>query len=188
MQTTLCASAPLREASSWVPQRARKLSENARKCAIRIRALRAARSRKGLCTTCGQLNAGPTAVCRECLDFKKAKHAATAKPATEHSAPYYLPMCRAPFEQFERGEKDTEYRLAGGRFVARNFPAGRRVVLAKGYAAADSKRALHRTVAAFRVVPLGTLPDGLQFTIRHYLGTKKQLTAETLIACIQLNP
>ena len=178
MNETLCASAPLRE-----------ISDNARKCAIRIRALRAARSRKGLCTTCGQLNEGPTAVCRECLDFKKAKHDATATPATEHSAPYYLPMCRGPFEQFERGEKDTEYRLAGGRFVARNFPAGRRVVLAKGYAAAaDSKRALHRTVAAFRVVPLGTLPDGLQFTIRHYLGTKKQLTAETLIACIQLNP
>ena len=156
----------------------------------RIRALRAARRRTGLCTECGQLNATPeTAVCPECLAFKRAKRDATRAAATPDASPYYLPLCAEPFERFERGEKDTEYRLAGGRFTARNFPAGRRVVLAKGYAPADHpQRALRRTVAAFSVVPLGTLPDATQSAIRIYLGKNKPLSPETLIACIRLIP
>ncbi len=47
--------------------------------------------------------------------------------------PLFIPLRTEFFNAFKSGEKDTEYRLAGGRWNTRTCPAGRAVTLSKGY-------------------------------------------------------
>jgi len=47
--------------------------------------------------------------------------------------PLFIPLKAKFFNAFERGEKDTEYRLRGGRWNGETCRIGRRVVLSCGY-------------------------------------------------------
>ncbi|MFA6354042.1 MAG: hypothetical protein WCW93_03870 [Candidatus Paceibacterota bacterium] len=47
--------------------------------------------------------------------------------------PIFIPLKTEYFDAFERGEKGVEYRAYGPRWNEKTCPAGRRVVLSKGY-------------------------------------------------------
>lgn len=60
--------------------------------------------------------------------------------------PLFIPLREEFFNQFERLEKDTEYRLRGARWNAMTCRVGRRVVLSCGY---GKRRRLTGTVVGF---------------------------------------
>ena len=60
--------------------------------------------------------------------------------------PLFIPLKTEFFEAFERGEKTTEYRMAGPRWNAKTCRVGRKVTLSHGY---SPKRRLYGTVKAF---------------------------------------
>lgn len=47
--------------------------------------------------------------------------------------PLFIPLRREYFEEFEKGQKDTEFRLYGPRWNERTCTPGRAVVLSRGY-------------------------------------------------------
>lgn len=47
--------------------------------------------------------------------------------------PLFLPLKGEYYDAFLAGTKDTEYRLAGGKYNARTCPIGRKVTLSRGY-------------------------------------------------------
>jgi hypothetical protein len=51
--------------------------------------------------------------------------------------PLFIPLKTEHYEAFKRGDKTTEYRLAGPRWNAATCPVGRAVVLSKGYGKGD---------------------------------------------------
>ena len=61
--------------------------------------------------------------------------------------PLFIPLKRAFFEAFERGEKTEEYRPEGPRWNARVCHVGRPVVLSLGYSKA---RRLQGVVTGYR--------------------------------------
>lgn len=60
--------------------------------------------------------------------------------------PLFVPLKTEHFEAFERGDKDTEFRLYGPRWNERTCHVGRKVVLSHGYG--KTKR-LYGIVASF---------------------------------------
>ena len=62
--------------------------------------------------------------------------------------PLFIPLKREYFEAFERGDKDTEFRLPGGRWNERTCKNGRPVVLSLGY---GKKHRLNGTVISFGI-------------------------------------
>lgn len=52
---------------------------------------------------------------------------------TPSHTPGFIPMDEWAFRLFMSGAKDTEFRLLGGRFVAKHYPVGRLVVISAGY-------------------------------------------------------
>lgn len=63
--------------------------------------------------------------------------------------PLFVPLTRRWFEQFERGEKTTEFRLYGARWNERTCRIGRAVTLSLGY---GTKRRLTGVVCRFELV------------------------------------
>lgn len=59
--------------------------------------------------------------------------------------PLFIPLKKEFFEAFERGDKDTEYRIYGARWNEKTCPIGRPATLAYGY----TKRRLYGVVAGF---------------------------------------
>jgi len=56
-----------------------------------------------------------------------------AMPKDDEPKPLFIPLKTKFFEAFERGDKNTEYRLEGPRWNAKTCKIGRRVILARGY-------------------------------------------------------
>lgn len=67
--------------------------------------------------------------------------------------PLFIPLKAEFFDAFERGEKDTEYRLRGPRWNGQTCRIGRKVVLSRGYGKA---RRLAGVIVGFHY---DTLPD-----------------------------
>lgn len=88
----------------------------------------------------------------------------------------FIPLKREYFEAFERGDKNTEYRLPGGRWNERTCYPGRSVVLSLGY---GKQRRLKGRVVNFEVRPL----QGLAYAafVTCYPGKPN------LAACIQIS-
>lgn len=70
--------------------------------------------------------------------------------------PLFIPLKTEFFEAFERGEKNTEYRMYGARWNERTCFVGRRVVLSHGY---GSKRRLYGIVRDFQASRAVTLRE-----------------------------
>lgn len=87
----------------------------------------------------------------------------------------FIPMDDWAFRLFMHGAKDTEFRILGGRFVAKHYPVGRLVVISSGYG--RTTRALTR-VRAFDV--LDTPPDLDQWA--KVYGTWKPWTGRKVAA------
>lgn len=66
--------------------------------------------------------------------------------STTTEKPLFIPLKKAYFEAFERGEKREEYRPYGARWNERTCRIGRRVVLSLGY---GKGRRLTGTVVSF---------------------------------------
>lgn len=60
--------------------------------------------------------------------------------------PLFIPLKTEFFEAFERGDKDTEFRIYGSRWNELTCRVGRQVILSHGY---GKERRLHGVVAAF---------------------------------------
>ena len=54
--------------------------------------------------------------------------------------PLFIPLKGEFYDQFEKGQKDTEYRPFGPRWNERTCPVGREVVLSRGYGKAHRMR------------------------------------------------
>lgn len=63
--------------------------------------------------------------------------------------PLFIPLRAKYFEQFESGEKTTEFRAYGARWNEKTCPAGRAVVLSYGYGKA---RRLHGVIVSTELV------------------------------------
>lgn len=88
--------------------------------------------------------------------------------------PLFIPLKAEFFAAFERGEKDTEYRLRGPRWNAETCYIGRRVVLSRGY---GKEHRLYGRVVGFHY---DTLPSKIP-------GWKKCYGAKTGdAACIKI--
>ncbi len=72
--------------------------------------------------------------------------------------PLFIPLKAKFFDAFERGEKDTEYRLRGPRWNAETCRIGRRVVLSRGY---GKQRRLTGVIASFHydTLPARNIPS-----------------------------
>lgn len=92
--------------------------------------------------------------------------------------PLFIPLKGEYYDQFECGEKDTEYRPYGQRWNERTCPPGREVVLSRGYGKA---RRLRGTVAHFTKSEVVTRTS----VWRSIYGTKYQYAA---CICIRLAP
>lgn len=71
------------------------------------------------------------------------------RPYPSCEKPLFVPLTRHWFEQFERGEKATEFRLYGARWNERTCRIGRPVTLSLGY---GTKRRLTAVVSRFELV------------------------------------
>lgn len=71
--------------------------------------------------------------------------------------PLFIPLKREYFDAFERGEKDTEYRIYGPRWNERVCSVGRPVVLSCGY---GKQRRLEGVIREFRETTIGTSKAG----------------------------
>lgn len=71
--------------------------------------------------------------------------------------PLFVPLKRAYFEAFERGEKTEEFRVYGPRWNEETCPVGRFVVLSLGYGKA---RRLSGRIVSFRKDPNATERPG----------------------------
>ncbi len=63
----------------------------------------------------------------------------------------FIPLKREYYEAFERSDKDTEYRLPGGRWNAHTCRVGRWATLSLGYGKA---RRMRKKIASFEIRPL----------------------------------
>lgn len=88
--------------------------------------------------------------------------------------PLFIPLKGEFYDQFESGQKDTEYRPFGPRWNERTCPVGREVVLSRGYGKA---RRLQGTVKHFSISTVIT-QTGLW---RSIYGTRHKYAA-----CIQI--
>jgi hypothetical protein len=70
--------------------------------------------------------------------------------------PLFIPLRTEWFEQFERGEKDTEYRLYGKRWNERTCRIGRTATLSHGYGKA---RRMTKRVVGFRKLARSEAPE-----------------------------
>jgi hypothetical protein len=68
----------------------------------------------------------------------------------------FIPLKAEYFDAFERGDKDTEYRLYGHRWNERCCEQGRAVTLSRGY---GIQRRLRGSVAAFGAFPVQAIAD-----------------------------
>ncbi len=93
--------------------------------------------------------------------------------------PLFIPLKTEYYRAFERGDKDTEYRLYGGPWTERQCAVGRRVNIRRGYSTKDN---LYGVVREFAAIPLGDVSDGPAWAALCELYPKA--TPETLIACI----
>jgi hypothetical protein len=75
------------------------------------------------------------------------------------SKPLFIPLKAEFFEAFERGEKDTEYRVYGPRWNDRTCAIGREVVLSCGY---GKKRRLRGVVVGFEMGSLVGEPSVIE--------------------------
>lgn len=71
--------------------------------------------------------------------------------------PLFIPLKREYFDAFERGEKDTEYRIWGPRWNERVCIMGRDVVLSCGY---GKHRRLEGVIREFNKATIGTSRAG----------------------------
>lgn len=95
--------------------------------------------------------------------------------------PLFIPLKAEFFEAFERGEKDTEYRLSGPRWNIRTCRIGRKVVLSCGYGKA---RRLSGVIVGFEIESDPTMK------FRRWLELYPKSAAAAGVACIkiQLDP
>lgn len=91
--------------------------------------------------------------------------------------PLFIPLCRKWFEQFECGEKTTEYRVWGPRWNIGTCMPGRAVTLSLGYGKA---RRLHGVIKAFDIVG----PDADPAIAEVYPGKNQFAAIEILLDCV----
>lgn len=82
--------------------------------------------------------------------------------------PLFIPLKKAFFDAFARGEKREEYRVLGPRWNDRTCTPGRPVVLSCGYGV---KRRLRARVESFRVC---ATPEALPGWMECYGGNANQ--------------
>jgi hypothetical protein len=88
--------------------------------------------------------------------------------------PLFIPLKGEFYDQFEKGQKDTEYRPFGPRWNERTCPVGREVVLSRGYGKA---KRLRGTITQF----------GINRELTHSkLWVSIYGTKYTYAACIQI--
>ncbi len=89
--------------------------------------------------------------------------------------PLFIPLKAEFFDQFSRGQKDTEYRPFGPRWNERTCPPGREVVLSRGYGKAHRLRGTVTHFTTSKVITQTRL-------WRSIYGTKHQYAA-----CIRIS-
>lgn len=97
---------------------------------------------------------------------------------SEKRNPLFIPLKGEFYDAFNAGTKDTEYRLAGGRWNGRTCAVGRPVILSRGYGKARRQAG---TVRAFTERWLTDLDAEVRDSLRHIYGIYHD---DERIACI----
>ena len=96
--------------------------------------------------------------------------------------PLFIPLKTEFFEAFSRGEKHSELRLYGARWNERTCPAGRPVVLSKGYGKAHR---LNAVITLFLKRDACTFGSTYQESIVKIFGTLDKPIAEIRLRILE---
>jgi len=71
----------------------------------------------------------------------------------------FIPLNTEYYNQFESGEKDTEYRILGPRWNLKCIWIGRKVTISKGY---GKQNRIKGEVTDLKIIERGCLPESVQ--------------------------
>lgn len=100
-------------------------------------------------------------------------------PTEAQMKPLFIPLKTEYYRAFERGDKNTEYRLHGARWNGKVCSVGRPVILSRGYGKSDR---IEGSITSFQAIPLSSISGGL---LRMSLqACFPEASPDTSIACI----